>query len=522
MSLPSSPSPFSFKRLFATKPPEVAHEGSGLKRVLGAFDLTMLGIGAIIGTGIFVLTGTAAAGTDGRLGAGPGIVLSFVVTAVACGFAALCYAEFASMIPVSGSAYTYAYASFGELMAWIIGWDLVLEYAVGNIAIAIGWSGYFLTLLEYLHVPIPTWLCVDPMSYQHVMGVVSGGDATAIEKLNPDLVKLVQEASKTAPRIGSWPICVNLPAMLIVLAVTALLYRGIKDSARVNTFFVFIKFAMIALFLYVGIQHVDFEKHWTPFMPNGWNGIMTGAAVIFFAYIGFDSISTAAEEAKSPQRTLPIAIIGSLAVCTLLYVLVATVLTGMVPINILATKEPVADALKSVGSNGIASVISLGAVFSIASVLLVMQLGQTRIFFAMSRDGLIPSVMSRVHPRFGSPHMSTVFTGLIVSLLAGFIDINVAADLCNIGTLFAFILVAIGVMILRVRSPETHRGFRTPIVWVSAPLCVVTCAALMFYLSMATWIRFGVWLVLGLAIYFLYGIHHSRIGEDVKPASEYP
>jgi APA family basic amino acid/polyamine antiporter len=507
-------------RIFAVK--TLAHqdsEGSGLKRVLGACDLTMLGIGAIIGAGIFVFTGTAAAGTEDRLAAGPGIVVSFLVTAVACGFAALCYAEFASMIPVSGSAYTYAYASFGELFAWIIGWDLVLEYAVGNIAIAISWSGYFVSLMSYLNIHIPAWLCVDPMSYHHVLRVLSDADPIAIGKLNQDLIQIVKTASETAPRIGGWPICVNVPAIAIVLLVSSLLYRGIQESARVNAVFVALKLLMIALFLAIGIQHLDTTAHWNPFAPNGWKGIMTGAAIIFFAYIGFDSISTAAEEAKSPQRTLPIAIIGSLIICTILYILVAAVLTAMVPLNVLATKEPVAAALRSVGAPGVASIISFGAVLSMASVLLVMQLGQTRVFFAMSRDGLLPSLMSKVHPRFHSPHVSTVLTGLVIAVAAGFIDINIAAELCNIGTLFAFVLVALGVLILRVRSPNVHRGFRTPLVWFSAPMCVATCIALMCFLEYETWIRFGVWLVIGLVIYFCYGIHKSRLAAGVKSAS---
>ncbi len=504
MASTGSLSGFIRSRIFAVKKPEQANsETGGLKRILGAFDLTMFGIGAIIGTGIFVLTGVAAAGTTDRVGAGPAIVLSFLVTAVACGFAALCYAEFASMIPVSGSAYTYAYASFGELMAWIIGWDLILEYAVGNMAIAIGWSGYFLNLLNYFQISIPAWICVDPITFRNVLA--------RPEDFSQSVVDLVNLANQTAPRIGSWPVCLNLPASAVVLMITCLLYVGIKESARLNTVIVFFKLGMIGLFILYGLPHFNAEKHWIPFMPNGWNGVMTGASMIFFAYIGFDSVSTAAEEAKNPQRTLPIAIIGSLVICTILYVLVSAVLTGMAPLNVLKNSKPVAEALISVGANGIADIISLGAVLSMTSVLLVMQLGQTRIFFAMSRDGLLPSVMSRVHKRFGTPHVSTLVTGLFVAIPTSFIDINFAADVCNIGTLFAFVLVAFGILILRVRFPETHRSFRVPFVWVCAPLCIITCTYLMSFLGLINWIRFGVWLAIGMVIYFLYGIHKSRL-----------
>jgi basic amino acid/polyamine antiporter, APA family len=512
MTLPSRPSPYSYQRLFATKSNHLPAEGSGLKRVLGAFDLTMFGIGAIIGTGIFVLTGVAAAGTNDRIGAGPAIVISFIVTGIACGFAALCYAEFASMIPTSGSAYTYAYASFGELMAWIIGWDLILEYAVGNMAIAIGWSGYFLNLLTYFGYSLPAWICVDPLTFRNVLD--------SPDNYSQSLIDLVNVANQTAPRIGSWPICLNLPASAIVLMITTMLFFGVKESARLNTVIVFFKLAMIGLFVWYGLPHVDTAKHWNPFMPNGWAGIMTGASMIFFAYIGFDSVSTAAEEAKNPQRTLPIAIIGSLLICTILYVIVSGVLTGMAPLQVLKNSKPVAEALVSVGANRIADIISLGAVLSMTSVLLVMQLGQTRVFFAMSRDGLIPSAMAKIHPRYGTPYVSTLVTGIFVAIPACLIDINIAADVCNIGTLFAFVLVAFGVLILRLRSPETHRGFRVPAVWLCAPLCILTCTYLMSFLGLINWIRFGIWLVLGLVIYFLYGIRHSRIGEEVKPASE--
>jgi APA family basic amino acid/polyamine antiporter len=471
----------------------------------------MLGIGAIIGTGIFVLTGTAAAGGPGHIGAGPALVLSFLFTAVACGFAALCYAEFAAMLPVSGSAYTYAYASFGELIAWIIGWDLILEYAVGNVAIAIGWSGYMLNLLNFFSIYPPAWLCIDPLSVRAALA--------SPEAANPQTLELARQAMATAPNIG-FPVILNLPAMLIVLAVSALLYFGIKESARLNSALVLLKLAMIGLFLFVGVQYVDFAEHWQPFAPNGFSGVMTGAAIIFFAYIGFDAVSTTAEEAKDPQRGLPIGMIASLAVCSVLYIAVTLVLTSMAPLSVLGNAKPVAAALNSVGATTVANIISLGAVLSITSVLVVMQLGQTRIFFAMSRDGLLPKVLSKVHPRYRTPHVCTLLTGILVAIPAGLIDIGAAAEVCNIGTLFAFILVAIGVLVLRVRHPEMHRGFRTPMVWLVAPACIISCLMLAYFLTFLTWVRFGVWMVLGLILYFAYGYRKSVLGKQLALAEQ--
>ena len=503
-----------------------SHGGPKLERTLGPLQLTMLGIGAIIGTGIFVLTGTAAAGGASHVGAGPAIVVSFLVVAVACGLAAMCYAEFASMIPISGSAYTYAYASFGELVAWIIGWDLILEYAVGNIAVAIGWSAYFTEFLAYFNIHLPAWLAIDPISASHA--VADPGKYT-------EIAAIAAQAFATAPNIG-FPIIINLPAVLITFLVTALLVYGVKESANLNAGLVFLKLGLILLFLYVGVQHLDFAQFWagpaapgpgvlpgaSKFMPTGWSGIMTGGALIFFAYIGFDAVSTTAEEAKNPQRDLPLGMIASLIVCTVLYIAVSTVLTAMAPLSTLANAHPVAAALQAVGEPGIATVISFGAALAIVSVLLVFQYGQTRIFFSMSRDGLLPPVFSRVHPRFRTPVFSTIITGLFVGIPAGLIDIAVAAELTNIGTLFAFVLVSAGVLILRRQDPDRPRGFRVRAVWLVAPLSIAICFYLMLNLPMDTWIRFVVWLAIGLVIYFLYGAKHSTLRRGLRGATVAP
>jgi basic amino acid/polyamine antiporter, APA family len=497
-------------RLSAVKSPaQMAEEPSRLHRVLGPVQLTMLGVGGIIGTGIFVLTGRAAAGDGEFLGAGPALVLSFLFTALACGLAALCYAEFASMIPLSGSAYTYAYASFGELVAWIIGWDLVLEYAVGNVAIAIGWSGYFNAVLQHYGIHFPPWLSIDPMTLRAILASPAN--------YTPELVEQARLALATAPNLGM-PLTINLPAVIVVILISLLLYIGIRESARFNSAMVFVKIGMVCLFLIVGLPHVDFQQHWQSFAPNGVKGIMQGAALIFFAYIGFDAISTTAEEARNPQRDMPIGMLASLAICTLLYIAVATVLTGMVPLHVLRSEKPVADALTSVGANTVATIISLGAILSMGGVLVVMQLAQTRIFFAMSRDGLLPAPMSRVHPRFRTPHVCTAITGLLVAIPAGLVDIGIAADISNIGTLFAFILVAAGILVLRVREPGTARGFRTPLVWLVAPGCIVTCTMLTLSINTATWIRFGIWMAVGLVIYFAYGYHRSVLGRSTASA----
>jgi len=468
-----------------------------LKRALTALDLTALGVGAIIGAGIFALTGTAAAGTVDpttgevlRPGAGPGLIVSFIITAVTCGFCALCYAEFASLIPISGSAYTYAYTTLGELIAWIIGWDLILEYAVGNIAVAVSWSGYFIELLRGLGLEISPhwrWLTVG-----HNVGVH-----------NPEIVSY-------APRLFGAPIMLNLPAFAIVAFLTVILVIGVKESARFNAILVGVKLAVLLFFIIVGFCYVK-PEHWRPFAPNGWGGIMTGAALVFFAYIGFDAVSTTAEETKNPQRDLPLGMIGSLTVCTVLYIVTAAVLTGLIHYSKLNVAEPLALVLRVLNLNWAAGIVAFGAVVATTSVLLVFQMGQPRIFFSMSRDGLLPKKLSAVHPRFKTPYVTTILTGVFVAVPAAFVDIGSAAELTNIGTLFAFMLVSAGVIVLRYKDPERKRPFKTPLMPLTPILGILSCLYLMISLPRVTWIRFVVWLVLGLLLYGFYGHRHSRL-----------
>lgn len=481
-------------------------EESSLKRSLGVFDLTMLGIGAIIGTGIFVLTGEAAAGTEHAIGAGPALTISFVITGLACLFAALCYAEFASMILVSGSAYTYSYHSFGELIAWIIGWDLILEYAVGNVAVAIGWSGYFKNLLDGFGWYLPGWISGATGTE---MVQLPSGSWTA---LTPALETKYMDVISTFPHDTA---LLNLPAIVITLLITMLLYIGIKESARVNAMLVIVKLILVGIFLWFGLPHFNPDVYWEPFAPNGWKGIMTGAALVFFAYVGFDAVSTTSEEAKNPQRDLPRAMIFALVVCTILYIIVAGALTGMAPLDVLANEKPVAEALISVGENNIALLIAIGITITMPSVLLVMQLGQIRILYAMSRDGLLGNKFSKVDKRFFTPSFATIVVGLFVATLAGTIDIGVAAELTNIGTLFAFVLVAIGIWVLRIKQPDSPRKFKTPAFKVVCSLCVLICLGLMIALPYVTWIRFALWMVLGVVVYFLFGFRHSRL--NIKP-----
>ena len=491
-------------------------ERGGLRRTLGKWHLTALGVGATIGAGIFATTGTAIVGDSFRLGAGPAIVISFLLTAVTCGFAALCYAEFASMVPISGSAYTYAYASLGELVAWIIGWDLIVEYAVGNIGVAIGWSGYFRELLTHFGLALPPWLATDFRSAQLAAEAVAAGatDATNL---------YVASALTTAPQIFGFNVIANLPAFLIVACITCILVIGIRESAASNNTMVILKVVIILFFVAVGLTLIRTENWTNPgtggFAPNGFAGISAGAAIIFFSYIGFDATSTAAEEAKDPARDMPFGIIMSLIICTVLYILVAGVMTGMAPWQKLGTAEPMITALASAdGSPRLITIsrfiVSLGAVFAMTSVLLVFQLGQPRIFMSMSRDGLLPPIFSRVHPRFKTPYVGTIITGLFVGTFAAFANIAEVVELTNIGTLFAFILVSAGVIVLRKVEPDRPRPFRAPWVPLTPILAILSCLYLMLQLPWLTWIRFALWLALGLVIYFLYGIRHSRLARE--------
>jgi len=492
-----------------------------LKRALGPVQLTLLGVGAIIGAGIFSTVGTAAAGAaaegggSGHLGAGPALVLSFVLVAVACGFAALCYAEFAAMVPVSGSAYTYAYATLGELIAWIIGWDLILEYAVGNVAVAISWSDYFQSLLAGFHLPWPLWLGTDYRSALQAAHQVAAAKASGVDLSTlGETIAHGSQAWADAPRLAGVPIIFNLPAALIVALITWILVIGIRESAGFNSAMVLLKLGIIIFFVAAGAFYVK-PANWTPFAPNGFAGISSAAAIIFFAYIGFDAVSTAAEETRNPPRDMPIGIIASLIVCTIIYIAVALVLTGMVKWDQFAgVADPLAKAFSARGMNWTAALISFGAVFATTSVLLVFQLGQPRIFFSMARDGLLPPWAAKVHPKYRTPHVTTILTGVLVAGFATVTNINEIVELCNIGTLFAFVLVAAWILILRRTDPNRGRPFRTPLVpWV--PLAAIaSCGYLMIELPLVTWKRFLYWLIVGLVIYFFYGFHRSRLAES--------
>ena len=485
-----------------------------LKRTLGPVQLTSLGIGAIIGAGIFSTVGTAAAGGSAHIGAGPALVVSFILVAIACGFAALCYAEFAAMVPVAGSAYTYSYATLGELVAWIIGWDLILEYAVGNVAVAISWSGYFQELLRGFGLEIPLWLGIDYRSAIDAARQVAAAQAGGVDPSTLGIaVERGAQAMAQAPVLLGVPLLFNLPAFLVVMGITWVLVRGISESAWLNTSMVALKLIIIGFFLAVGAFYVK-PDNWTPFAPNGFRGISSAAAIIFFAYIGFDAVSTAAEETKNPQRDMPIGMIASLIVCTIIYVLVAIVLTGMVPWQQLGTAEPLATAFSSIGMNWTAAIVSFGAIFATTSVLVVFQLGQPRIFFSMARDGLLPAWAAKVHKKYRTPHVTTIITGVGVASFAAIANINEVVELTNIGTLFAFVLVSLGIIVLRRTDPDRPRPFRTPLVpWV--PLAaIVCCTYLMIELPWITWIRFALWLAAGLIFYFLYGARHSRLGRS--------
>jgi APA family basic amino acid/polyamine antiporter len=493
-------------RLFARKPIDDLHEDSGapsLKRVLGAGDLVMLSIGAVIGAGIFSSIGTAAAGEirpDGtivRAAAGPALIVSFVLLGVVCGLAALCYAELASMIPQAGSAYTYSYATLGELVAWIIGWDLILEYAVGNIAVAVAWGGYFTSFTSGFGVTFPDWL-------------THGYRAVTLSADPP-----VRALLDTAPRILGIPILVNLPAFAIVMGVTWVLLLGVRESARVNSIMVVVKLLVLGLFVAVGAMHID-TANYVPFAPNGWTGIHQGAAIVFFAYIGFDAISTAAEETTNPQRNLPIGIIGGLGICTLIYVIVGIVATGLVPYGELRAADPLTKALEVAGLQTVGWIVSFGAVISLTAVLLVFQYGQPRIFYAMARDGLLPAWAARVSEKRRVPHITTWVTGIVVALGALVADENEIYDLTNIGTLSAFAIVCVGVLALRYADPHRPRPFRVPMVWGVSLAGAAACLYTMWGLPKTAWERFGIWLLIGVAVYGIYGYRHSRLRVRVE------
>lgn len=483
--------------IFDRKPiAPIDESDSGMRRTLGAGDLIMLAIGAVIGAGIFSALGTAAAGevlADGtivRYGAGPALVLSFVLLGAVCGLAALCYAELASMIPQAGSAYAYSYATLGEIVAWIVGWALILEYTVGNIAVAIGWSGYFVSMLSGFGVTIPGWL--------------THGYYQVAASSDPALRALLQDA----PRVAGIPVLLNLPAFGIVTLITLLLLQGVKESMRANNIMVIIKLLVLALFIGVGAFHIDMANY-TPFAPNGFRGIHQGAAIVFFAYIGFDAISTAGEETKNPQRNLPIGILGGLAVCTIIYVIVGFVATGIVPYEQLRSSDPLARALQLAGLSTASWILSTGAVVSMAAVLLVFQYGQPRIFYAMARDGLLPKFAAKLHPKTRTPHITTIITGVVVA--AGALVLNDAStyDLTNIGTLAAFAMVCIGVLVLRVREPDRPRSFRVPFIWLVSLGGAGACIFVMQGLPLSAWIGFAIWMLIGLTCYFLYGYRNS-------------
>lgn len=541
-----------------------------LKKVLTVRDLTFFGIAAVIGTGVFTAIGTAS------FHGGPAVTLLFALTAVACGFAAFCYAEFASTVPVSGSAYTYSYVAFGELFAWIIGWDLLMEYAIGNIAVAISWSQYFVRVMEGFHIHIPTWMTMDYFTahkgYNEVVKAVSAGGEKIISTLDQNLTS-AYNAWQSAPAIGGFRIIMNIPALCIVTLITYIVYIGIRESRTANNVFVIIKLAIILLVIVAGAFYVN-PVNWHPFMPNGFSGVLSGVSAVFFAYIGFDAISTTAEECKNPQRDLPKAMFNILVICTILYIVLVIVLTGMTNYTKLNVADPLAFVFQDQNSkvtNWLAGIISVSAVFVIASVLLVYQLGQPRIWMSMSRDGLLPKIFSRIHPKYRTPSFSTVLTGFVVGIPALFMNLDVVIALTSIGTLFAFVLVCGGILVLQKSPNRPESKFRVPeisgkyiipalfiissalviiyapdhfkglfkkeglpmlIFWIVATtvsimsyikdfslipvLGLLSCFYLMAQESHTNWYRFLIWLCIGLVIYFLYSRNNSKLGKESK------
>jgi basic amino acid/polyamine antiporter, APA family len=473
----------------------MAHGGVPLKRTLSATSLMALGIGNIIGAGIFVLTGQAAAAH-----AGPAISLSFVISGIACAFAGLCYAEMASSVPIAGSAYTYAYATMGEIIAWIIGWDLLLEYALGAATVAIGWSGYVVSFLRDFGIVVPDMWSAAPFSFD--------------------------------PAHGEWQrttALINVPAMLVTAIASMLLIVGIRESAKVNNIIVAIKVGIVVIFILASIWFVSTANWVTANNPDGalippnlgpgqfgWSGVLRGAAVVFFAYIGFDAVSTAAQEAINPQRDMPIGILGSLVVCALLYVIVGFVITGIVPYDKLNVADPIAVGVDAIGLKWLAPIIKLGAILGLSSVILVSMLGQTRILYSMSSDGLLPRSAATIHPRFHTPYITTIVTGTIVTILAGLLPIELLGELVSIGTLLAFAIVCVGVLVLRATQRDLPRPFKTPAVWFVAPAGAASSIFLMFGLPVETWERLALWLVIGLVFYFLYGVRHSRLAASAQ------